>query len=78
MHVPRAKRMGVNYVTIAISWLITLKLRMHEGIHLAMYLHASQLGCYRTCAPRTCKGRSQISRTAETIAVKFGTAMGTG
>ena len=25
---------------------------------------------------RTCKGRSQISRTAEPIALKFGTAMG--
>ena len=27
---------------------------------------------------RTCKGRSQISRTAEPIASQFGTAMGTG
>ena len=25
---------------------IALKLRMHEGIHLAMYFHVSQLGCY--------------------------------
>ena len=23
---------------------------MHEGIHLAMYFHVSQLGCYCTCA----------------------------
>ena len=55
-----------------ITGLIALKLRMHEGIHLATYFYVSQLGCYCTCA------RSQISRTGEPIALKFGTAMGTG
>ena len=30
---------------------IALKFRMlHEGVHLTMYLHVSQLGCYCTCA----------------------------
>ena len=43
---------------------------MYEGIiHLAIYCHELQLGC-------TCKGRSQISRMAEPIALEFGTAMG--
>ena len=63
-----------NYDNSIITGPIALKLRMHEVIHLAKYFYVSQLGCY--CA-HTCKGRSQIARTAELIALKFGTAMGT-
>ena len=54
---------------------MALKLRMREGIYLAMYFHVLQLGCYCTCARARVV---PISRTAEPIALKFGAAMGTG
>ena len=39
-----------NYDNCIIIWPIALKLRIHEDIRLAMYLHVSELGCYCTCA----------------------------
>ena len=39
-----------NYDNSVSSGPIVLTLRMHEGIHLAMYFHVSQLGCFCTCA----------------------------
>ena len=72
----KGRQFSNNYDNSVITGPITLKLRMQEGIHLAMYFHASQLGMLLHV--RTCKGRSQITRTAEPIALKFGTAMGTG
>ena len=72
---PRAKTKGCqfcnNYDNSVLTGLIALEVRMHAGsghrVTVGLLLHA-----------RTCKGRSQISRTAEPTAIKCGTMMGTG
>ena len=47
---------------------------MHEGIHLAMYFHVSQLGCYCTC-PRARvvpSSRERVNRLRSNLVQRWG------
>ena len=82
MHVSRTKRKGCqfcnNYDNLVITGPIALKFRMQVGTHQAMHFHVSVVTVGVLLHVRTCMGCSQISRTAEPIALKFGTVMETG
>ena len=63
MHVSRANMKGCqfsnNYDNFVITGPIALKLCMHVATHLAMHVHASQLGCFCTCARARVVPRSE-------------------
>ena len=78
MHVPRAKMKGCyfsNYYDNSVfTGPIALKFRMHEGIHLTMYFHLSQLECYCTYArarvvPRS---RERLNRLRFNLVQRWG------
>ena len=64
-----------NYDNSVITGPIALKLHMHESIHLAMYFHVSQLGCYCTYARATRvvpRSRERLNRLRSNLVQRWG------
>ena len=76
MHTCKTKRcqFGKIYNNSVIAGPIALKLHVRLVTQLVMYLQVTVAVLLHV---RTCKARSQISRTVEPIALKFGTVIGT-
>ena len=81
MHVPRAKRRGVNYVTKQLQYLGNYLADYAETSHACRHPPGNASLCVTVGIQlhvRTCKATMfQISRTAEPIALKLGILTGT-
>ena len=81
MHVPRAKMKGCQFPNNHDNSVIMYWTDCAETSYARRHLLGNVFPCVTVWVllhVRTCKGRSQILRTAEPIALKFGAAFETG